>query len=341
MPLPGRPAWLSPPRPSAAGKEMIRRKPIRRSASAAPAGRAGSPTVSTDAGGQTWTVLRLVNWTRDYLQHAAWSRPAWRPSLLLAHVLECKRLELHTRYERVPAEPQLAAFRELVRRAAGREPIAYLVGHKEFYSLDLLVGPDVLVPRPETELLAQRAIDFLKTRAAPQRYWDACTGSGAVAAAVGKAVMTATILASDISQAALAVARANVDRHGLTERTTLARADPLNLPAELAARAPFDAITANPPYVAEADFAKLPPEVRHEPALALLAGPDGLAALRPIIRQAPALLAPGGLLVVGIGFGQGAAVWEMVQAVGQYEQPALAKDSAGIERVLTALRKVT
>jgi release factor glutamine methyltransferase len=287
---------------------------------------------------QPWTVLRLINWTREYFERQGMDQPRLSAEVLLAHVLECPRLALYTQFERVPSEPKLAAYRELVKRAAAHEPIAYLVGHREFYSLDFIVTPDVLVPRPETELLAERAIDFLRERENPH-YWDACTGCGAVPVAVGKHTPAARILASDISTKALAIARRNLERHGLLDRTTLTVASLLELPPELKGLGPFDAITANPPYVSDAQMAELPETVKYDPPLALRAGPEGLDFIRPILEQAPRRLAAGGLLAVEIGFGQAEAVWAIVNQVGQYERAQFARDAANIERILVAYRK--
>ena len=288
---------------------------------------------------EPWTILRLINWTRDYLQQKGIDQPRLAAEVLLAHALGCQRMALYTQFEQVPPPDQMAKYREMVKRAADHEPIAYLVGHRDFYSIDFIVTPEVLIPRPETELLAEQAIDFLRPSGEGKRYWDAFTGSGAVAVAVGKNVPAVKILATDLSDKALAVAQQNVQRQGLAERATLAVANVLDLPAGLAELGPFDVITANPPYIADKDMAELPPEVRHEPALALRAGPDGLDVIRPLLQQAPQRLAPGGLLAVEIGFGQASAVWDLVNQIDQYERASFLRDTANIERVLVAYRK--
>jgi release factor glutamine methyltransferase len=285
-----------------------------------------------------WTVLRLVNWTREYFERQGVEASRLATEMLLAHVLKCQRLALYTQFDRVPGEPQLAEFRELVKRAAGGEPIAYLVGHREFYSLDLLVTPDVLIPRPETEVLAERAIDFLRGRE-NATCWDACTGSGAVAAAIAKNVPHVRVLATDISPAALEVAKKNMARLAIEDRVLTDQADLLTLPPQGAALAPFDAVTANPPYIALTQKDELPPSVLREPHQALFGGSDGLDFIRPILQQAPAALKPGGLLAMEIGFGQAEAVWELLKQAPEYERPEFARDSAGIERVLVAYRK--
>jgi release factor glutamine methyltransferase len=301
------------------------------------------------ADNQPWTILRLITWTKDYLASKGVDSPRLAAEVLLAHVLGSPRIALYAQFEKVPAAEQLAQYRELVKRAGAHEPVAYLVGHKEFYSLDFLVDEHVLIPRPETELLVDAALEHLARAAAGAadavakkagrpHYWDAFTGSGCVAAAVGKHAAEAQILATDLSDDALAIARQNLEKHGLTPRATVARADSLSLPADLASLAPFDVITANPPYVRDSDMAGLPADVRHEPASALAAGPDGLKYILPILAAAHAHLAPGGLVAIEIGAGQAPAVWEAVAAATQYERPRFIKDLAGIERVLVAYK---
>ena len=171
------------------------------------------------------------------------------------------------------------------------------------------------------------------------RYWDACTGCGAVTVATAKQVPAAVVLATDTSEPALAVARRNVEAHGLSARVTVAVADLLQPPAEAPGEGGFDAITVNPPYVSDGQMAELPANVRHEPVAALAAGADGLACIRPILEQAPAVLADNGLLSMEIGAGQAEAVWDLVQRADRYERVSFARDLAGIERVLVAYKK--
>ena len=295
--------------------------------------------MNEQADGQPWTVLRLINWTKDYLAGHEVHSPRLAAEVLLAHVLNCPRIALYTQFEKVPPAEELAAYRRLVKRSAAHEPVAYLVGHREFYGLEFVVGPGVLIPRPETELLVDKAIEHLKSLGRPGGHWDACTGSGAVAVAVAKHVADAGILGTDTSATALAAARSNVESHGLTGRVTVAEGNLLDLPAALAGRAPFDAITANPPYVSEGEMAELPPEVRQEPAGALLAGKGGLDCIGPILQQAPHVLADMGMLAVEIGCGQAEAVWDLVSRVGRYERVEFARDPAGIERVVVAYKR--
>ncbi len=278
-----------------------------------------------------WTVLRLIDFTRGYLARAGVAEPRLSSEVLLAHVLGCGRMDLYTRYDHVPGARELSAYRELIRRAAGHEPVAYLTGQKEFYSLTLKVTADVLIPRPETELLVDVALEAARAGGAV-RLWDVCTGSGCVAVAAAAHAPDLTALATDVSEPALAVARENVRRHGLEGRVRVEAADLLSLPPQAADMAPFDVITANPPYVKDSEMAELPPEVRHEPPAALRAGPTGLEFIRPIVSQAPAHLRAGGTLAVEIGFDQADEVYELFRAAGRYRRVRFLKDAAGIER---------
>jgi release factor glutamine methyltransferase len=295
------------------------------------------------AGEQPWTVLRLITWTSGYLGKAGVEEPRLSAEVLLAHLLKCPRLNLYTQFDRAVAPEMLAEYKGLIQRAAGAEPngrmpIAYLVGHREFYSLDLKVTPDVLIPRPETELLVDVVLQLAKTAPA-LKLWDVCTGSGCVALAAAKYAAKIAVLATDISPAAVAVAAENAKALHLETRVRLAQADLLTLPAEAEGMPPFDVITANPPYVAQGDFEKLPATVKAEPKLALLAGADGLEMVKRVIADAPAHLRPGGTLAMEIGQGQADAVFQLLQASGRYENIRFIKDLARIDRTAVAITK--
>ncbi len=292
-----------------------------------------------DAPGEEWTILRLLDWTRKHFAGADVEEPRLSAEMLLAHVLGCPRMKLYSQFEHVVSPEHRAAFRELIRRAAAGEPVAYLTGEREFYSLAFAVTPDVLIPRPETELLVDAALAAAKEAGGAARLWDVCTGSGCVAVAAAKYAEQLSVLATDVSEAAVAVATGNVARHELTGRVLVAQADLLSLPGEAAEMSPFDVITANPPYVSDADMATLPPQVLREPELALRAGPTGLEFIGPIIAGAAEHLRPGGVLAVEIGFDQAEAVYDLLGQAGHYQQIELRKDAAGIERAAVARRR--
>jgi len=286
---------------------------------------------------QTWTVLRLINWTKDYLAKGGIDEARLAAEVLLAHALKCKRIDLYARFEYVPRPDQLAVYRDLVARVRKHEPVAYLVGHKEFYSLEFKVTPDVLIPRAETEMLVSEAIAHIKQLSGPGRVWDVCTGSGCVAVAIASQVEDAKVLATDISATAIEVAAENVAAHNLTGRVTCRQAALLDLPADCEPWSRLDVLTANPPYVAEGD--EVGEDVRHEPGMALYAGPDGLAVIRPLLARAPELIVPGGLLALEFSFSQADAVRELIVAGGAFDEPRILRDHQGIKRIVVARRK--
>ncbi len=282
-------------------------------------------------------MLRLLNWTREYFETRQVDSPRLAAEMLLAYTLGCKRIELYTRFDTCPPADQIAAFRELVRRGAEHEPVAYLVGEKEFYSLAFKVTPDVLIPRPETELLVTAAVEHLRQLGRPGSVWDICTGSGCVAVTVACQVESARVLATDISPEAIAIAAENAEANGAGDRIRTGVADLLTPPADAADMVPVDVITANPPYVATGD--EVAPSVVHEPEMALYAGADGLDCIRRIVAAAPDMLAPGGLLAMEFGCGQADAVRDLLVAGEAFNEPTILRDHQGIERCVTASRK--
>ena len=283
-----------------------------------------------------WTVLRLLDWTRDYLTGAV-DEPRLSAEVLLASALKCPRLQLYTRFDYQPTAEELASFRGLVRRAHAHEPIAYLVGEKEFYSLRFKVTPEVLVPRAETEALVSEAVTHLRKRGGAKTMWDVCTGSGCVAIATARHAPQTRVLGTDISPAAVAIATENAAAHGLAQRVCFRVADLLALPEDCRQMPPFDVMTANPPYVAEHQM--ISETVKHEPPAAIHGGADGLDFLRRLVPDAPAMLSPGGALILEFGFTQAEAVTDLLAATGAFEPPRILRDYQGIERSVVALRR--
>jgi release factor glutamine methyltransferase len=251
--------------------------------------------------------------------------PRLDAELLLGHALGLDRAALAMAPEREVAGPAVRAFQELVRRrAAGREPVAYLLGRRGFRGLELEVDARVLVPRPETELLVEATLGLPRSA----RVVDVGTGCGAVALALKDERPDLDVLATDVSDDALAVARANARRLGL--EVAFGRADLLDGVGAV------DAVVSNPPYVADGERAALPPEVaRHEPAVALFGGPDGLDVVRRLVRQAGA--SPARLLALEVGQGQAPAVAALVRAAG-FGEAEVRRDLAGVERVVVGRR---
>ena len=272
------------------------------------------------------TLTLALRWLRGMLP--ADSRD--QAEQLLLGVLGLRRSDLYSRQE-TPLDPgQREQLRGAAQRLADGEPLAYVLGTQGFWTFDLEVGPDVLIPRPDTEILVHEALLRVPDGAA-LRLADLGTGSGAVALALATERPGCRVLALDRSLAALRVARRNAQRHGLDNLDWLV-ADwllPLN--------AQFDLLVSNPPYLAADDPHLQRDGLQHEPQLALVSGSDGLDAIRSIIDQAPARLRPGGWLLLEHGWEQGAAVRELLQAAG-YGEVCSARDLAGRERVSGGLR---
>ena len=210
-----------------------------------------------------WTVGRLLAWTCDYLTRHGVPDARLAAEVLLAHAAECRRIDLYARFEQIPAAEKIDRFRELVRRAAAHEPVAYLVGEKEFFSRPFRVTPDVLIPRPETETLVEATLDQWRKAGADQpRFLDVGAGSGCIAVTLLAEVAAATAVASDVAAAALEVARLNAERHRVADRLTLVTADRLDLPAAAVPPDGFDAVVSNPPYIGSADIERLDAAVR-------------------------------------------------------------------------------
>lgn len=288
----------------------------------------------------SWTVLKLLQWTTRYFEQRRVSEPRASAEVLLAHVLSGDRLFLYLNYDRPLQANELARFKECIKRRLQGEPVQYITGWQEFWSLPFRVNPAVLVPRPETELLVETTLAHLR-RAGPQegalRILELGTGSGAVAIALARELPRANLVAADLSPAALRLARENAQRHEVAGRILFVCTD---LFAGFSPRkAEFHAVVANPPYVSQAEFEGLPREIRdYEPRQALHGGSDGLAVTRPLIRQSAAYLAPKGAAILEIDASRAEAVAEMVRESGSYRNWRLLKDYSGMDRVLLAER---
>ncbi len=271
-----------------------------------------------------WTPLALVRWTAEYFARHGVASPRLDAELLLAHVLGARRIDLYLRFEEAIGEAERARFRELVRqRGERRVPVAYLTGVREFWSLPFEVSERTLIPRPETEALVRAVVEL-----APGRFADVGTGCGAVAAALARELTVALGVASDLCPDALAVAGRNFERLGVAPRIELREGAGLS-----ALEGAFDVIASNPPYVRAAELAGLPPELKHEPRLALDGGEDGMSVSAELIREAPGKLRPGGSLALEVGRGQAPAVERAMREAGAAEV-RIHKDLAGIERVV-------
>ncbi len=297
--------------------------------------RARAESVSTESGlDGPWTVLRLMLWSADYLKGKGIERGRLDAEYLLAHVLGLGRLEMYLQHERPLQPAELDAFRPLLKRRAAREPLQYILGRSAFRDLELAVGPDVLIPRPETEVLVQVVLDWARRR--PRgglTALDVGTGSGAIALSLLTEGPFEHVTATDSSRAALDVAGRNRDELGVGERLHLRLGSYYDA---VRAGERFDVVVSNPPYVAERDRNVLAPEVVDwEPAEALFAGPEGLSVLERLVAGAPRVLEKGGLLALEVGHDQAAAVVGLAREAG-LEAVEAHRDLAGRERIVTA-----
>ncbi|MGQ9922146.1 MAG: peptide chain release factor N(5)-glutamine methyltransferase [Desulfobacca sp.] len=287
-----------------------------------------------------WTILRVLRWAENYLQRQGINEPRASAALLLAHCLHCTRLDLYLRYDQPLSAAELECYKRLLRRRLAHEPIQYITGHQEFWSLDFLVSPAVLIPRPETELIAEAVLKYAADRphgSAGRRLLDVGTGSGILAVVLAKELPQAQVVAVDQSAAALALARKNIHRHGVQDRVALVQGDLLT---PLASQPCFDIIVSNPPYVPTPDWEQLPADIRdYEPRLALDGGADGLAVLRLLAAAAHQYLRPGGLLALEVGQGQAETVAQLLTQTGAYGPVHIIPDYQRLGRIVTAQRR--
>lgn len=284
-----------------------------------------------------WTIGRLLAWTTDYLHSHRIEEARLSAEVLLAHVLECQRIELYARFDQVPSGVHVSRFREWVRRAAEHEPIAYLVEKKEFFSLEFRVTRDVLIPRPETETLVECVIDHCKSvDLTSPSIFDLGTGSGCIAVALLTQMKGATLLATDVSAAALDVARCNAERHGVSDRMTFLEWDGPAIDDDSIPADGFDVLVSNPPYVAKDAMDKLDTNVRdYEPQVALTDGADGLCFYRAMAGEAGRLLREKGVVFVEIEDDHAVPVVEVMEAATTLKHVHTWKDRVvGKDRVL-------
>ena len=294
-----------------------------------------SDTPPTPAG-DAWTVKRILDWTIPHLKSHGSESPRLDAEILLAHARGCPRIQLYTNYDQPLTDEQRGTMRDLVKRRAAAEPVAYLVGHREFFGLDFRVTKDVLVPRPDTETLIVEALEGLKPLAQP-RVLDIGTGSGCIVITLAVRCPQAIVTAVDLSEPALTIARENAAKHNVANRIQFLCGD---LFAPLTDAEPFDLIASNPPYIASAEVETLAPDVRlHEPRTALDGGPDGLDIIRRLIAEAPQHLLPQGKLLIEISGEQAEAVTQLLTANGSYDDISVLKDLAKQPRVVRAVRK--
>lgn len=282
----------------------------------------------------TWTTAAVLDWTVKRFTDARIAGARLEAQVLIAHALGVTRMQLYTGFDRPLGEAELTAARELIKRRLAGEPLAYLVGEQEFWSLPFTVDPSVLIPRQDTETVVQLVLDQLGDRAVARRGLDLCTGSGVLAITLAREVPGLTMIATELSEPAAAIARANALRNRVDDRVEIRLGD---LFAPVAGEV-FDLVVANPPYIATPVLATLDREVQREPRLALDGGADGLAIVRRLVAGLPAAVSAGGLIAIEHGYDQGEAVAALVDATGAFTPAITVRDLAKQPRVTWARR---
>ena len=280
------------------------------------------------ADGQVWTIGSILKWSEQYFGSHGAETPRLDAEVLLSYLLGQKRIFLYVHFDQPLTAEELARYREMVKRRAAGEPVAYICGEKEFMGLTFKVTPAVLVPQPDTETLVEAVIERLKGKEGA-RIADVCTGSGAIALALAHYLPETSVAATDISADAVSIAKENAENLGLSERVEFREGDLL---APLSGE-PFDAIVSNPPYIPSVEIAGLPREVRAEPIIALDGGADGLDFYRRLVHESAALLKDGGFLAVECGDTQAGAIAEMA-VTGGFGRTEIVHDLADKERVV-------
>ncbi len=292
--------------------------------------------------GRQWTILDLVNWTAAYFNSRDIDSPRATAEILLAHVLQIRRIDVYLRHDQPLAQNELSRFKALIQRRAKREPVAYITGGKEFWSLNFCVSKQCLIPRPETECLVETALSLLPETADGEWRTPAIlelgTGSGAVVAAMASERPGVRFFASDYSVETVSLAKKNAEANNVEKKIYFFTGDWFTPLKEIAL---FDMILSNPPYIRSDQLFSLQPEILYyEPRRALDGGKDGLECLRHIICAAHHNLIPGGNLILEIGSDQKDRVMGIARECRRYEEPVIKKDYAGLDRV-AIMRKLS
>jgi release factor glutamine methyltransferase len=281
------------------------------------------------------TIINAISRATTQLSAGGVTDARLDAEVLLSYIINRDRAWLFTHSHDALEDATRTVFESAIARRAKREPLQYIIGNQEFWGLDFLVTPDVLIPRPETELVVESALTILKSMNQAVVIVDLCTGSGCIAVSLAKAFRTARIVAVDKSKRALAIAEKNARKHAVSDCIRFLEGDLFQPLEQLDIHEGVDIIVSNPPYVQSGDYDTLQPEVRDfEPAMALFAGPQGTEIHREIIEGAPAYLKQHGALIMEMGLGQAKLLTKMLQETGVYGVPEIFKDLAGIERVI-------
>jgi len=288
---------------------------------------------------KSWTIKGLIKVTTDFLKEKQIESPRLTAEVLLSHLLNINRVTLYLTLDQPLNESEISGYRELIKRRLRREPLQYITGIQEFWSLDFIVDPQVLIPRPESELLVEQAIERLKPAAVQgdhsPRILDLGTGCGALATVLAKEIPRSQIWATDVSRTAIDIARINAEKHGVSRKIEYIQGDlwqPLR-DKDIT----FDLIVSNPPYVSAEEYEDLPPEVRsYEPRLALDGREGGFYFIREIIERSPDFLNPGGWLLLEMAPNQTDRALELLECIDTFDKKMRIKDYSHRYRVVCA-----
>ncbi len=283
---------------------------------------------------EIWTIGALLKWTEQYFSRKGIDTPRMDAEILLAHVLKKERIYLYAYYDQPVVEAELAQYRELVRKRGERLSVAHLLGMKEFMGLTFHVTADVLVPRPDTEVLVEAALEYGKEKP-DAAVLDIGTGSGAILISLLHYQKTWKGIGADISEKALEIARENAESLAVAERADFLQSDLF----QAVEGDGFDILVSNPPYLTAKDMQQLEPEVEQDPKLALDGGADGLAFYRRLIAEGWQYLAPDGYMFLEIGMGQAEAVCALAEDSGRYKIKEVRKDYGHLDRVVILQRE--
>ena len=287
---------------------------------------------------QTWTIKQLLDWTSDFFSKSTIGNARLEAEVLLAEALDCQRIQLYTRFDEQPPTQQLTEFRDWVKRRAAGEPVAYLAGHREFYSLRFHVDSNVLIPRPETEHLVVAAVEFAKSlNSNPIRIIDVGTGSGCIAVTLATLIENCKIAATDISEPALEIAKSNAAHHAVESKMHFFAGDLLDaLPP---GSSPVHLIVSNPPYIGKLEISTVDDQVKnHEPDIALFSGDHGTEIIQRLVNDAAQFLLPQGALMFETSPIIMDRCVDLVRNHQAYSEVRVIKDFSGHDRIVVATR---
>lgn len=286
---------------------------------------------------ERWTVLRVLEWTQKHLREKGIPKSRLESELLLSHTLGCDRVGLYLNYDMILSPGELKRFRGVLERRIGGEPLQYITGYQEFWSIRFKVSPAVLIPRPDTEILVEEALRLIDLEGWQEpKIVEVGTGCGAIAISIARSVFSAKVMATEVSWEAIALARENAIAQNVGSRICFVQGDMMSF-VKLGMEGIFDLIISNPPYIKTADIGTLQPEIREfEPRKAIDGGPEGLDFYKRLFGDASPWLRKGGWLIIEIGADQGTDVLRLTEQMGGFKHTRIVPDYSGRSRAVIA-----